>query len=463
MEATRVIDPTRLRRLNDADAGRGAYVLYWMQQSQRAEHNHALEFAAQRANALGTPLVVGFGLTDDYPDANLRHYHFMLEGLTEVRSSLARRGIAFVLRRGDPAEVALTLGRDAAVIVCDRGYLRHQRRWRHRVADAAPCEVVEVEADVVVPVEAASDKAEHAARTLRPKLHRQLDRYLVGLRTTPLDHDALGLELETLDVDNRDALLATRAIDRSVKPVARFPGGTGAAKRRLRTFLDKSLPVYAAHRNQPHTDDVTYLSMALHFGQLSPVQAALEVRAAADDDDENAAALLEELIVRRELACNFVYHTPDYDRYTCIPAWARQTLVRHRRDKREHVYTPAEFEAAQTHDPYWNAAMREMLHTGYMHNHMRMYWGKQILAWSASPEAAYRTALTLNNRYFLDGRDPASYANVAWLFGVHDRPWPERAVFGKVRSMTAAGLARKADPDAYVAKVDRLVADAARG
>ena len=134
---------------------------------------------------------------------------------------------------------------------------------------------------------------------------------------------------------------------------------------------------------------------------------------------------------------NFVHTTPNYDRYDCLPEWARQTLAAHRRDRREHVYSFDQLARADTHDPYWNAAMREMLLTGYMHNYMRMYWGKKVLEWSPSPEEGYATLLRLNNKFFLDGRDANSYANVGWVFGLHDRPWPERPIFGKVRSMTA--------------------------
>jgi deoxyribodipyrimidine photo-lyase len=155
---------------------------------------------------------------------------------------------------------------------------------------------------------------------------------------------------------------------------------------------------------------------------------------------------------------NFVEYTPDYDRYSCLPDWARETLARHRRDKRPHVYAEDKLIAAKTHDPYWNAAMMEMRETGYMHNHMRMYWGKKILEWSKTPEQAYATALKLNNRYLLCGRDPNSFANIGWCFGLHDRPWPERPIFGKVRSMTASGLERKIDTGAYLRRVDELVA-----
>ncbi len=438
----------------------GRYVLYWMQQSQRAECNHALEHAVHRANELGLPLLVAFGLMDDYPEANLRHYHFMVHGLADVAAALERRQIPFVVQRGAPDEVALRLAADAALVVCDRGYLRPQRAWRERVAAEAGCAVVQVESDVVVPVELASDKKEHAARTLRPKITRHLERFLVDLPEVRLD-DTTVPDVTGEDLGDPDALLDRLTLDRTVPPVLLFPGGTSAGRAVLGDFLEHRFAEYAAHRNQPQTDHVSHMSKYLHFGQLSPVFIALQVREHADRVDENVETYLEELIVRRELPMNFVFYEPDYDRYEQLPAWARATLAEHARDPREPQYTASQLEDAQTEDPYWNAAMEEMRHAGYLHNYMRMYWGKKILEWSATPEEAYATTLRLNNTYFVDGRDANSYANVAWVFGQHDRGWTERPVFGTTRSMTARGLERKADPAAFVEKVARTV-EAAR-
>lgn len=457
-----MIERERLQLLNDAPEVPGDHVLYWMQQSQRAAFNPALEWAVASANRLRLPVVVGFGLTDGYPEANARHYAFMLEGLREVEASLAKRGVAFVMRRGPPDAVAIELAQRAALVVCDRGYLRHQKAWRSHVAKSAGRRVVQVEGDAVVPVDVASDKRETAARTLRPKLARLRDYYLKPLRPVPLAVRSTGMARDFFHADavapsDVAAMLAKLDIDRSVAPVARFRGGGAEARRRLRAFLGEGLSRYAAERGEPALAQVSFLAAYLHFGQISPVEIALEVTG-ADADPEGRATYLEELIVRRELAINFVEYEPDYDRFDCVPRWARDTLDRHRRDPRPHRYGAGELAAAATHDRYWNAAMREMRETGYMHNHMRMYWGKKILEWSANPEEAFATALALNNRYFLDGRDPNSYANVAWCFGLHDRPWPERPIFGTVRSMTQGGLVRKIDADAYVASVDGLVA-----
>ena len=452
------IDATRIQVLNRKKMVPGDYVLYWMQQSQRAEENHALEYAIELANHLDLPLLVVFGLTDTYPEANLRHYRFMLEGLKETVSSLAERGIKMVIHRGDVPKVALDSGSKAAVIVCDRGYLKHQRQWRQKVARQAVCRVVQVESDVVVAVEVVSGKAEYAARTIRPKIHRHLDTYLSDFQSTPLKKKSRHLKADGLDIKNIDTLLAKMTLDRSVRPVNRFfSGGTRQAKKRFKAFVAKGLRAYSAHSNQPQTDDISYISPYLHFGQISPLYLALTVKAAAERsmDKEQIDAFLEQLIVRRELAINFVEYTPDYDRYSCIPGWARQTLDEHKSDRRPHRYSARQLEAADTHDRYWNAAMREMKNTGFMHNYMRMYWGKKILEWSRTPQQAFNTTLALNNKYFLDGRDPNSYTGVAWIYGVHDRAWQERPIFGKIRYMAATGLERKCDIEAYVKKVEK--------
>ena len=445
---------TRIRLLNDRPVKQGRYVLYWMQQSQRAEFNHALEYAVEMANHYDLPPVVGFGLMKAYPDANLRHMTFLLEGLHDTRRRLAQRNIALVVRGGRPDTVALNLSREAAAVVCDGGYLRHQRAWRRSVARAADCRVVRVESDAVIPVEIVSSKAEYAARTIRPKIQRLLPDYLAPPEQMVVKRPSIELKLPGLTLNNPAGLATEYSADHGVGPVTTvFKGGTLQAQKRFARFMKQRLPRYAQNSNQPQTDDISGMSPYLHFGQISPLYLALEIQNADAGSAASAARYLEELIVRRELAINFVYYTPDYDRYSCLPAWARETLRQHRSDIRPHRYTLRELTAARTHDPYWNAAMDEMKHTGFMHNYMRMYWAKKILEWSSTPEAAFAATLKLNNRYFLDGRDPNSYAGVAWSYGLHDRPWAERPIFGKVRTMTASGLERKCDIRAYVAKI----------
>jgi deoxyribodipyrimidine photo-lyase len=455
--ATQKIQEARVQNLNDEEVGDGDYVLYWMQSSQRAQQNHALEYAVQQANELDQPLLVVFGITDDYPEANLRHYAFMLEGLKDAQEALAKRGIKLFVRQGSPDEVAIEAGRDASLIVTDRGYMRPQKRWRERVAKEAGRLVVQVESDVVVPVELASGKQEHAARTLRPRIGEHIEDFLVELTPTKVGKQSTNMQQLGLDLSDIDAVLDGMDLDRSVGTLSHmYRGGNTSAKEMFRRFSKRSLGDYDANRNQPQTDYVSHMSKYLHFGHVSPIWLALEARKAKAKQD-NIDSFVEELIVRRELSMNFVFYNNDYDSYSNLPGWAKQTLEEHKSDEREYVYSRAQLENAETHDEYWNAAMREMVHTGYMHNYMRMYWGKKILEWSNTPEYAYRTTLYLNNKYFLDGRDPNSFANVAWVFGQHDRGWTEREVYGKVRYMSSGGLERKTKPGQYVEKIEKRV------
>ncbi len=451
------IHDSRIQSLNDEDLRRGDFVLYWMQQSQRAEYNHALEFAVQQANQMGQGVLVVFGLMDDYPEANLRHYTFMLEGLQETKTVLGKRGIKMIVKKGHPADVALATGQKASLIVCDCGYLRHQRQWRKKVARGAGCRVVQIESDVVVPLQVVSEKAEYAARTIRPKIHKHLNDYLVDFKPTKIKKSSLQLRVSGINLNNIDTVLAKMSLDPSVVPVSHlFKGGPAQAGRIFADFLGQRFINYVANRNQPQTDDVSHMSKYLHFGQISPLYLALQILKTEKRFKEAQDAYLEELIVRRELAMNFVHYTPDYDAYTCLPTWAQKSLAEHKKDQREYRYTRRQLENAKTHDDYWNAAMREMKSTGFMHNYMRMYWGKKILEWSQTPEQAFKTTLAINNKYFLDGRDANSYTGVAWVFGVHDRAWFERPIFGKIRYMAASGLERKCDIQGYVRKVDAL-------
>jgi len=476
----------RVTELNDAPVRNGDYVLYWMQRSQRASYNHALEYAVRLANERKLPLVVGFGLTADYPDANRRHYRFMLEGLQQTERTLRERGIPLVVRIGEPLGVALDLGREAAAIVCDRGYLSYLREWRAGVGRTASCHVVEVESDLAVPVEEVSSKQEFAARTIRPKIHRRLGEYLTLLEEQRPTRAPDALRLHGEPLTDLDALLRRLRPAEEPDEVSRyFRGGYDQARARLDRFIKEKLDDYEEKRSEPGLDVSSRLSPYLHFGQISALEIALAVGAlqfveGLEEDQgrmENVPgsvgmrtssertasardAFLEELLVRRGLAYNFVWYARDYAHYRGLPDWARATLHDHQPDERPELYSMDELVAAETHDEYWNNAMREMKLTGYMHNYMRMYWGKKILEWTGAPEKAYYRVLELNNRWFLDGRDANSYANVGWVFGLHDRPWTERDVFGKVRYMNANGLKRKFDMDLYAEKIERLKGEA---
>ena len=453
-----MIEASRIKVLKDGPERKdGSYVLYWMGLSQRAVFNPALEYAVGEANRRHLPVLVCYGIAEGFPEVNARHWTFLLQGMAEVGPALARRGIGFVARREPPVETALRYAEAAALVVLDRTYLAPVKRFYADFVARAPVRVVQVEGDVVVPVETASLKHEFAARTLRPKLERLRDQYLVPLKPVAVER-AGGPEAEsTLDLDDVPKLVASLRCDHSVGAVRRFTGGATEAQARLKRHLDGPFADYAAARGRPEAGAASHMSPFLHFGQISPVDMALQVRAAKTGDTDDKAAYLEELVVRRELAINHIHYAPNYAAFEVLPDWARKTLGEHRGDERPFLYTPSQFEHGETHDRYWNAAMLEMRATGYMHNHLRMYWGKKILEWSASPEEAWDTALRLNNRYFIDGRDASSFTNVGWLFGLHDRPWGTRPVYGTVRSM-GPNTFKKFDADAYVATVERLAA-----
>jgi len=448
-----MIENSRLRVYRGGAPLPGRYVLYWMQQAQRTRCNHALEWAVEAAVACRLPLRVAFALTDDFPEANARHYAFMLEGLRDVAKALRERGIAFTVHRGDPPAVIAALASEAALLVGDVGYLRLQRQWREAVAARVRCPFTVVETDVVVPVSLVSDKEEYAARTIRPKINRLRERFLVPLVQAPSD-TLSRLADAPADHPGIPALDDLR-LDQSVGPSPTFRGGQDAADAALARFIRDKLPTYHTTRNDPANGICSDMSPYLHFGQISPLDISLQVRASGAPA-EAIEAYLEELIVRRELSMNFVHYQPAYDRYDALPDWARKTLDRHRHDPREICYNRNQLENAATHDRYWNAAQQEMVITGKMHNYMRMYWGKKVIEWSPSPEVAFETLLYLNNKYELDGREATGFTGVAWCFGKHDRPWTERPIFGTVRYMAASGLERKFDIEAYVRQVGNL-------
>ncbi len=447
------VESERIRYLNAKEPQDNPYVVYWMQSSQRVFCNHALQYAIGEANKLEKPLLVYFGVTDHFPDANERHYYFMLEGLQEVQSELGRMGIQMLIQKVSPEEGAVGISSLASILVVDRGYLRIEKTWRSHVAEHVRCPVIQIESNVIVPVEHVSDKEEYAAATIRKKIHRLLPEYAHPLEEAVLHYTSLSekIPLDTICIDDISVALDQMDIDCSVKKSTRYTGGSRKARQLLDDFISNKLSRYSELKNEPGEDYVSNLSPYLHFGQISPLEIYLRI---SEVGGENADSYLEELVVRRELSMNYVHFQKFYDSYAALPLWARTTLEKHLSDRRDYVYTLEELEFCKTHDSYWNAAQKEMVQTGKMHGYMRMYWGKKILEWSKTPREAFNIALYLNNKYLLDGRDPNGYAGVAWCFGKHDRPWGERAIFGMVRYMNDKGLKRKFDMDKYMRKVD---------
>ncbi len=236
-------------------------------------------------------------------------------------------------------------------------------------------------------------------------------------------------------------------------PVDELPGGSAAALRRLERFARGPLSTYAMDRNDPSREGTSALSPYLHFGMLSARRAALVAREWGRG--EGLDAFLEQLLVRRALAFNFARSRPDHASYAALPAWARATLEEHASDRRYADLTIADLEAARSPDPLWNAAMNELKARGVVHGYARMLWGKLPLLWMRRPEDAHQAVVLLNDKWALDGRDPNGYANVSWCYGLHDRPWPKRPVFGAVRAMTSASARKKLDFEGYIERWTR--------
>jgi deoxyribodipyrimidine photo-lyase len=308
-----------------------------------------------------------------------------------------------------------------------------------------------VDADVVVP-SGLFEKRMYALHIFKPKLYAELPKFLVE-QPVIKPHREWKRSLESFPV-REDVTEGWTKLDRTVKPVDSFTGGTHAAVKRLHEFVDRDLATYDKTRNHPEVDATSRLSPYLHFGHIGPITIALAVEKAFKQGKVPQAArdsYISELIGWRELAVNFVKFTENYDSFECAEPWARKTLMEHARDRREHLYSIEQLERSETQDELWNAAQNQMVKFGWMHNYMRMYWGKKILEWAPNPATAFDWAVILNDKYELDGRDPNGYAGIAWaVVGKHDRPWFNRPVFGTIRSMTAASTAKKFDAQAYI-------------
>ena len=370
-----------------------------------------------------------------------------------MQRSLEKRGISFIVFRDIPTRIIPKIAEEASLVVVDRDYQRLQRDWRTSIAQSIECPMHQVETNTIVPIETVSQKEEYSAGTIRPKIQRILEDYLVPLRKRPVMVRSEGFGEQGINLTDLDSLLKSIKVDNNILQDIKFKGGTRQAKKMLQQFISQNLDVFATQRNDPSVDRLSKMSPYLHFGQISPLFIALEVRKAIRPGTD---VYLEELIIRRELSMNFVFYNTNYDSFECLPNWAKETLELHSFDNREYVYSYNELEQAKTHDPYWNAAQKEMSHEGKMHGYMRMYWGKKIIEWTESPFEAYETCVKLNDTYELDGRDPNGYAGVAWCFGKHDRAWGERAIFGKVRYMNDKGLKRKFNIKAYVDRIDGM-------
>ena len=426
----------RSRILKEVSTNSGP-IIYWMNRDQRVDDNWAMLEAQAKAIEISQPLIVVFCVLKTFLTAtNLetdKHYQFMKQGLLVVREKLAKLNIPFILKIGNPDDVIpeIITKVKASHLYVDFNPLREMQELRAKVKNKINITMIEVDAHNVCPAFYISNKQEWGAYTLRPKIHKSLEKYLVEFpevkKQKPFVHSLTS-------EDNKFLGESTKVVNH--------------AKAALNNFIDNRLAKYEL-RNDPNADATSRLSSYLHFGQISAARIALEVK----KTKHNSESFLEELIVRKELADNYVLYNPNYDNFDGLPDWAKKTLLKHAADKKDYIYNLEQFEQGLTHDQLWNAAQLQMVKTGYMHGYVRMYWAKKILEWSKDIHEAIKVGIYLNNKYELDGRDPNGYVGVMWAMGgVHDRPWQERNIFGMVRYMNDKGMKRKFDVDAYIKK-----------
>jgi len=483
---------TRLRVLNHRPRNPdGRYVLYWMIAARRTGWNFALPRAAEAARELGVGLVILEPLRAGYPYASDRLHRFVLEGMRDNAAALAGKPVTYhpyVEMELDAGRGLLAaLARQACLVVTDDTPVFFLPRMLAAAAGQLPVRLEAVDGNGLLPLTLV-DREYPSAYAFRRLLHKALPAFIDDRpRPDPLQ----GLELPVITlpeeilrrwpVADLDALLAPGGlsglpIDHAVPPAPQT-GGSISAQTRLEDFLADDLAAYADQRNVPDRDRTSRLSPWLHFGQLSvhqvfnalaELQGWKSTRLALKPTGKKAGwwgmaasaeAFLDELVTWRELGYGFCRLRPEHATYASLPDWARTTLDQHRKDPREHLYTPEQFAAAATHDPLWNAAQRQLRREGRIHGYLRMLWGKKILEWSPDPEVALQTMFALNDRWALDGRDPNSVSGITWILGRFDRPWgPERPVFGKIRYMTSANTARKVAVREYL---QRYAADPA--
>ncbi len=448
-----------VRRAGLPDPG-GKCIVYWMQRAERGRDNHALDCAIALGNALGLPVVAYFAAISNFPHANLRHYVFLNQGLPDIEEDCAARGVGFVMRRApDCDHLEFFADAHAAMVVGDENPMREPERWRVQIAESLRIPFWTVDADVVVPSKLLG-KAQFSAGVARPRLYRALPEYL-----QPFDnpHAEVAWKMPRglrRDDVHADITAGWKDFDRSVGPVSAWHGGHHAAMARLERFTGKMLSDYVGRRNHPELDGTSAMSPYLHYGHIGPQTIALAVDNAAKANPRLQPArdsYFNELIAWRELSINFVRYQPDYDNPGCADNWARATIAEHDRDRRDVLYTREQMEAGKTYDELWNAAQMQMVRHGWMHNFLRMYWGKKIVEWTPDAATALDIMIWLNDRYFLDGRDPNGYSGCAWAaLGKFDRAWGSRPVFGKRRYMSGASTAKKFDAKAYMDMVQGL-------
>jgi deoxyribodipyrimidine photo-lyase len=438
----------RLNELNTKEIKNGL-VVYWMSRDQRLEDNWALLYAQNKAIEMKRPLVIIFFLTDEFLNAQLKHFDFMMTGLNKLNKESKKLNIKFIIINGEIKKIDDFLNKiNCGLLVTDFNPLKISKNWKKEISKSFNIKFVEVDTHNIVPCIKISDKQEYSAYTLRRKIDKVLDFYLDNIPS--IKKHPFSIEDESIEKYLKKTMVILENFN-----IIKYKNESGfdIAKIKLDDFINNKLNNYH-NRNNPNEFAVSRLSAYLHFGQISSQRIALEIMKRGEN---NVGDFLEQLIVRKELSDNFCYYNENYDNFEGLDNWAKITLNEHRVDEREYIYSLDDFENYNTHDKLWNAAQEELVKSGYMHGYMRMYWAKKILEWTKSPEDAIKYGIFLNDKYQFDGRNPNGYVGVMWsIGGIHDRAWARKPVFGKIRYMSYSGCKRKFDINAYIDYVKNI-------
>ncbi|MFT3928306.1 MAG: deoxyribodipyrimidine photolyase [Myxococcales bacterium] len=472
---------SRLRALNQRSvSAKGKFVLYWMTSARRPHYNFGLEHAVALAKQHHVPLLVLEALRVGYPWASVRLHDFVLAGMRDHLAHFEGSAVTYYPyvepSPGAGSGLLAALAEHACSVVADdypAFFLPHMLEAAARKISVC---MEAVDGNGLLPISAADGRTFATAysfrRFLQQKLPAELSRVprkdpLKGVQLAELTKLPRGIAarwpaVSEAELADRTGLLARLPIDQSVPVVTAYEGGYVAGAKQLKRFLGQQLAHYADARSHPDSGASSGLSPWLHFGHVSTHQVIAELMKVEDWDGHprgktrngtregfwglsaGADAFLDELVTWRELGFNTCATLENYADYDSLPDWARETLREHEKDPREPLYTLAQLERAETYDEIWNAAQRQLLWEGRIHNYLRMLWGKKILEWTRHPREALEIMIQLNNKYAVDGRDPNSYSGIFWVLGRYDRPWaPKRKIFGSIRYMSSASTQRK--------------------
>lgn len=348
--------------------------IVWFRDDLRLSDHPALHFAASR----GVPVVAVYVFDEESrplrppqwrPPGGAARW-WLAQSLRSLQGDLAARGSSLILRKGRAAEVIAGLARDigAETVAWNDIAIRPHRA----VAD----EVVRALDDVGIPsrvfagdllVDPASlrNKDGRGLRVFTPFWKRVLS---MGDPPKPLPAPATMQRMTALASDElANWQLEPQHPDWAGGLRETWSPGEAAAQARLSNFLDSRIVGYANGRDRPDRDTTSSLSPHLRFGEISPRQIWHAARFAVAERPAIAgdvAKFLSEL-GWREFCRHLLYDVPDLaDRnlqssFDAFP-W--------RRDRK----ALKAWQRGLTGYPVVDAGMRELWHTGVMHNRVRM-------------------------------------------------------------------------------------------